>query len=339
MNDKDMDTAIYETEAEMTRERIASTVDDLQTRLSPRRIMDDAVGSARDRGTELMGSATRAVSDNLLPLALAGTALGIVLILRARSQRSDGYDAYYDEAFGYDAGDEVDVDYGYDESADEQPSRLRRGFSSMRSGMSSVRDRVSSAGSAVGERAGSARDYASETWTGARERTADYASRARMRASATRQRAAQSYDQNPMIGLIVGIAAGAIAGALLPRTQKEDQLLGETRDRLADAARQAARAAADAGKQQLDQMGLNADTAKTKLADIGQQAKEAARTAAQTGADELKNRVTPQSGSTGGSMAYNAAGAGGSMGSTGSTGGSLSGDTPGLSTTNPTPTL
>jgi hypothetical protein len=86
-------------------------------------------------------------------------------------------------------------------------------------------------------------------------------------------------------------------------------------------------------------MGLNADTAKTKLADIGQQAKEAARTAAQTGADELKNRVTPQSGSTGGSMAYNAAGAGGSMGSTGSTGGSLSGDTPGLSTTNPTPTL
>lgn len=334
MNEKDMDTAVYETEAEMTRERIASTVDDLQTRLSPRRIVGDAVGSVQDRGNELMGSASRLVQDNAIPLALAGASIGLLLVLRSRSRRdSDHYgDDYYDEAFGYDAAD-VEADYGYDESADEEPGRLRRGISSMRSGMSNVRERVSSAGSSVGDRASSARDYASDKWSSARERTSDYASRARVRASETRQRAAQSYDQNPLIGLIVGLAAGAIAGALLPRTQKEDQLLGETRDRLADAAKQAARAAADAGKQHLDQVGLNADTAKTKLADIGQQAKEAARTAAQTAADEMKNRAST-SGSTG--ATFNA---GGSTGTMGSTGGSLSGEAPGLSTTNPTPTL
>lgn len=87
------------------------------------------------------------------------------------------------------------------------------------------------------------------------------------------------------------MAAGALLGLLLPRTRKEDQLLGETRDRLADAAKAAAKAAADTTRQQLDERGLTLDSAKAKIAEVGQQAKDVARSAAETAAAEAKTRA------------------------------------------------
>lgn len=172
---------------------------------------------------------------------------------------------------------------GYDANADETDTRP---------GMwSRVRERAGSARSSVADRASTARDFTSEKWQSARDRTSDYASRARMRASDARQRAAQGYDEHPLTGALVGLAAGALFGLLLPRTQRENELLGETRDRLADAAKSAARAAADTAKQQLDEKGLNMDAARAKLAEVGQQAKDVARTAAQTAASEAKTRA------------------------------------------------
>ena len=46
---------------------------------------------------------------------------------------------------------------------------------------------------------------------------------------------------NPMISGLAAFALGAIAGALIPETQKEHELLGETRDRLTQRAKDAAR--------------------------------------------------------------------------------------------------
>lgn len=279
MKENDMNTAIYEQEAEQTRERIASTVDDLQYRLSPRRVVGDAVGSLQDRGSELLGSASRIVRENPTAIGLIGLSLGLLLLTRGSSRSHDSYTAegLYDESQGYDA------------SADEEPGTLRRGWSSVRS---SVRDRVGSASSAVSDRASTARDYASEKWHSARDRSSEFATRARTRASDLSRQAGDSFDANPFLGAVVGIAAGAIVGALLPRTAREDQLLGETRDRLADAARAAARAAADAGKEQLNELGVNADAAKAKLAEVGEQAKQVARTAGQAATDEIKTRTS-----------------------------------------------
>lgn len=54
----------------------------------------------------------------------------------------------------------------------------------------------------------------------------------------------ESFDlltTNPMMAGVAAIALGAIVGALIPETQKEHELLGETRDRLAQRAKDAAR--------------------------------------------------------------------------------------------------
>ncbi|MCA3254798.1 MAG: hypothetical protein INF91_04170, partial [Alphaproteobacteria bacterium] len=101
-----------------------------------------------------------------------------------------------------------------------------------------------------------------------------------------------------LAGALIGFAIGAIAGALLPRSRRENELLGEARDRLAERARVAAQAAVDAGRQQLDEMGVNAEAAKSKLADIGQQAADVAKTAGQAAAAELKPAAPPAAGPT-----------------------------------------
>ena len=52
-------------------------------------------------------------------------------------------------------------------------------------------------------------------------------------------------DENPMAAGAIAIAAGAVLGALLPPTRKEDELLGDTRDRLAERARELSAKAAE----------------------------------------------------------------------------------------------
>ena len=289
MSPEEMKTSMYESDAEQTRERIASTVDNLQHRLKPRTIMSGAVSSLQDRGLGLVDQARQMVREHPVAVSVIGVSVGLLLINRNRIAAGDSYsfDAY-DDVYGGDMND------GFDATADE--TNDRPGV------WSRVRDRASDARSTVSEGAHIARDYTSEKLQSARERTTDYAGRARARASDVSQRAVQGYDENPLTGALLGVAAGALLGLLLPRTRREDELLGETRDRLADAAKAAARAAAETAKQQLDDKGLNFDTAKAKLAEVGQQAKDVARSAAESAASEAKAHAGSGTGPTPGTL-------------------------------------
>ncbi|MEA2999361.1 MAG: hypothetical protein QOK17_1194 [Sphingomonadales bacterium] len=107
-------------------------------------------------------------------------------------------------------------------------------------------------GEASGGPLSAASSAASEAYRSARERTSAAYSAARERAGAVGQRTAESLDAAPMAAVIGGLALGAIAGALLPRTRREEELLGSVGRRINDGARDAVRAARDAGREQLD---------------------------------------------------------------------------------------
>jgi ElaB/YqjD/DUF883 family membrane-anchored ribosome-binding protein len=274
--------AAMESDAEQARERIASTVGSLQSRLNPRNIVNDAVSDAvesiQDRGKQAVDTARTTIREH--PVAASAIALTAAALAfgRKRLRRKDySFDAYED-VYGGNMND------GYEPTAeattDDRPGVLRR-----------ARERASDAKASVSDRAHAARDYTSEKLHAARERSAEYADRAKARASDAKRRAADGFDASPLTGALVGVAAGALLGLLLPRTRKEDELLGETRDKLAEAARAAAKAAADSAKQQLDERGLNVESAKAKLAEVGQQAKDVARSAAETAAAEAKSRT------------------------------------------------
>ena len=77
-----------------------------------------------------------------------------------------------------------------------------------------------------------------------------------------------------------GLALGMIAGALLPRTEREEQLLGPTGRKITDKAREATQAAKDAARQQIDELGLTKDGIQQRLGEFTERAAGAVRSSA-----------------------------------------------------------
>lgn len=111
----------------------------------------------------------------------------------------------------------------------------------------------SSGRSPAGSRA--AQDYESR-----RSRTAAAYAGARDSASRVTQRAGEQINANPVAAVAGGFAVGALLAAVLPRTEREAELLGGVGNRINDVARGAARSAADAGRQQVEEITSNAAT-------------------------------------------------------------------------------
>jgi ElaB/YqjD/DUF883 family membrane-anchored ribosome-binding protein len=118
---------------------------------------------------------------------------------------------------------------------------------------------------------------ASEAYETARERTRAALTTTRESVRGAGQRTANGIDSNPVAAVIGGLAIGAVVGALLPRSQKEQALLGSTGRRITDSARQALSAARDAGRKELDEIGISRDGVKRRLEEFTDRAAGAVR--------------------------------------------------------------
>ena len=109
------------------------------------------------------------------------------------------------------------------------------------------------------------RQSAAEAYETARERTRSALSSTRETVKGAGQRTVDGIDANPVAAVIGGLALGAVVGALLPRSEREQALLGSTGKRVTDTARQAFVAAKDAGKSQLDEIGVSPEGLRRRL--------------------------------------------------------------------------
>src|SRR5690349_4670858 len=125
---------------------------------------------------------------------------------------------------------------------------------------------------------------ARQAFESARERTAAAYATARERAGSAYEsagrKASEGIDSNPVAAVVGGLAIGAIVAALLPRTSREDEMLGGVGRKIADSAREAATAAKEAGRGQLDELGLSRDGLRSKLDDFTDRAVGAVKTSA-----------------------------------------------------------
>ncbi|PCD04579.1 hypothetical protein COC42_00165 [Sphingomonas spermidinifaciens] len=91
-------------------------------------------------------------------------------------------------------------------------------------------------------------------------------------------------EASPLAALLGGVAIGVAIGALLPRTQREAEALGPLGKRLTDGAAAAARAAREAGRQEIEALIPDKDGAKEKatalLGNVAKAARDGARSAA-----------------------------------------------------------
>jgi hypothetical protein len=82
------DTTTIANDADDTRERIAATIDELQDRLNPRRIVGDAVGSVRETGNDLIDQGMAIARTHPAAIAAGVLAMGIVALGRDRLSRA-----------------------------------------------------------------------------------------------------------------------------------------------------------------------------------------------------------------------------------------------------------
>jgi len=138
----------------------------------------------------------------------------------------------------------------------------------------------------------SVRESAADAYQAARVRTSAAYAAARESASRVGRRTADEVDANPMIALAGGLIVGALAAALLPRTRSEEKLIGAAGRRVTDKAREATRAAREAGRDQLDALGISREAARRKLDEFTDRAVSAVKGSNVTAAKKTKAKRT-----------------------------------------------
>ncbi len=121
-----------------------------------------------------------------------------------------------------------------------------------------------------------ARAKASEAAERAKAKASLAAERARDKSRKAKESALTSVDTNPLVAIAGGIAVGAILAGMLPRTAVEDRAVGKVGTRIRSTARDAVNTAKENAKSQLDELGLNADSAREKLGGLAGKVAKAA---------------------------------------------------------------
>jgi ElaB/YqjD/DUF883 family membrane-anchored ribosome-binding protein len=106
----------------------------------------------------------------------------------------------------------------------------------------------------AGGRTPGIRGRAAEVLETARERTASAYETARDRASAATRQASEQMSVYPVAAVMGGFALGALIATLLPRTEREERLLGRAGRRITGVARDAAQKGFDAGKSRIEEV-------------------------------------------------------------------------------------
>ena len=124
------------------------------------------------------------------------------------------------------------------------------------------------------------RDRAGDAYDSARTRAVGAYDSARERAAAATTRASDGIDEAPLIALAGGLAVGVLLAALLPRTEREDKLLGPIGGRITGSARNAVDAAKEAGRDKLNELNLTREAGSSTLQSLVKTVSDAALGAA-----------------------------------------------------------
>ncbi len=100
----------------------------------------------------------------------------------------------------------------------------------------------------------------------------------------------QTIDKNPLAILAGGLAIGAIAALLIPTTKREQKALGKAGKKINKTAKRVVEAAKSAGKEKVDNLGLNQDSMRDQFRDLVNKASEAVKAAGKAAADEARRR-------------------------------------------------
>ena len=153
-----------------------------------------------------------------------------------------------------------------------------------------AKEGIATAKAKTTETSAAAREKAAEAYEKGREAAARGVQQSRDMAHNVAIKTGDGIDKNPLAIVLGGIAIGAIVGALLPRTERETKLMGKTGKKLNKKAKEMAKAAKAAGKEQVDNLGLNADAVRDQFRDLVSKAALAVKAAGEAATAEAKKK-------------------------------------------------
>ena len=217
----------YAREAEVTRQRISRTMDELTDRLTIGQVLDEVLGYAKGGGGTMASAFTRAARDNPVPSLLVSA--GAMMFLSERLGLPRRATTAGSTARKAGAG----VKQG-----------LSEGTQAVGEGAASVGEQLGNIGKNVRDRATSAAQSASETvqdYSGAvAEQVSDFAGQAQEQLESASQQLVQQarrlMEEQPLLAGAIGLAIGAGIAAVLPKTATEQEYMGDASKAVKDAA-------------------------------------------------------------------------------------------------------
>lgn len=203
----DQSSADVQREAERSRARISSTLDEIKERLTPGQILDDLMSGSGNGASAFMSNLGTSLRDHPIPALLIGA--GVLMYLSGGEKR--GADS---ATSGSDAGGGAIAS-----AASSVTDALREG-----------RETAKDAVSAAADRAGELKDRISSAVSAASDHLSD------MRPDSSSLRMPHVLEDQPLVVGALGFALGALMGAALPMSETEDELMGGKSDALKESA-------------------------------------------------------------------------------------------------------
>jgi ElaB/YqjD/DUF883 family membrane-anchored ribosome-binding protein len=257
--DPDLDSGLDPVDAERreierTRAQMGGTIDEIQERLTPGYIADQARSSVVDMADGLRTRVQTSVRENPIPAMITAAGLGY-LLFRAFSSNGNGHS----NGNGYSTPVEGDYAYGSYGPSGTYGS-TEPGGSPVAGMKSKIDDMTGTAASKVED----AKTAVSQTAQAGMAQAQEMARTAGERTSRTADTVKRAISDNPAAAVVVALGVGAAAGMALPKTQVEDRYLGsageevvdragEMVDQVGHKAKRAAERAGDAARQEMQQ--------------------------------------------------------------------------------------
>lgn len=233
-----------EREIDAKRASISNLVDSLESRFTPGQLFDQAMSYTKGNGGEFFQNLGTTLKNNPVPTVLTGVGLAW-LAMNQNKPFQPGR-----ASTGPGLGDKVN------QAVDKVSHALSGAGEHLHGATDTARDHgqtLRSKASDLSQRAGDSFDATSSQLT---DKAHDVSQRVQAQASEMKGQLEHLLKEQPLVLAAIGIALGAALGAALPSTRKENELMGQTRDDLADSLKakgqQAYAAAKDTVKQATD---------------------------------------------------------------------------------------
>lgn len=266
-----------------TRARMGETIEQIGDRVNPARVqrelkekaragVRDVKDNVKDKARHAMqeiehgvGDAGRGIWDvvreNPIPAGMVGVGLAW-LVANGKGRRhwngeNEETRRYGTRGYAIGRGDDTTSRYSSQYGGDHyEGGRYLAGTSAYASagdvdeeGGGTIRERAGDAMESTKEKAAELKDRATERMHDVQDRASRMKYQARYKARRIEHRLENAVQQDPLTAGVIALAAGFAAGMMIPETEREREMFGDAREKIADKAQDTVRAASEKARE------------------------------------------------------------------------------------------